>query len=816
LPTPYGGREFIFSNPDGSRFPVRGFGNQFAAVFETLDGFTVVKAQSGFYHYATVTADGTRLEPTGPVVGAVHASALDLPKHARPAPQAAREDARSAIRATGVTPRWAQRRRARKPRSPAPPLDPDEEADRGLAARTVMAAPDARVVGSYVGLCLLVSFPDLPEEVPSAEVTQYCNTAGYTGFGNKGSVRDYFKAVSDGRLDYTNVVTEYFTAKHERDYYTDPAVEQGIRAQQLIREGLKHLKAVGFDFEQLTADTDGFVRALNVFHAGPTANDWAEGLWPHSGALAKPFVASDTRSFSDYQITSIGSELTLRTFCHENGHMICDFPDLYDYGYESNGVGDYCLMCGGGSDTNPVHVCAYLKHQAGWASKVTEVRPGDAYEVDAASNDFLIHRRSRTEYFIIENRRRTRRDASLPDAGIAIWHADETGSNDNEAMEPAEHYECSLEQADGRFDLERGVNDGDTGDLFAGPGRRTFGAAGVPDSRWWDGTPSGLEVVDVSKAGSTMTITTGKQPRVALANLKFGVRANADVRKLQSALNAHFRGLDLPTTGNYLALTDAAVRRCQRTHGFGADAPKKSFVGKRQAAHLGLLTVARRARQTTAGDTQPTGGERMTEDLTTAGQNDDAEVEVTGTTISDGAYTLFVADFSDTATAWDAYEQLKAVEDGATFAVESVVVVNRDAEGKLHIQKATDHSTSKGLKWGVVGGVVLGVIFPPSILGSAAALGAIGAATGKARELHHRSELADELERAIEPGHSGIVALVSDPGAVEIRNALAAANAIVSHAVDKVAAKDIKAAADQSDDTGETPTAPAADAPASP
>ena len=189
----------------------------------------------------------------------------------------------------------------------------------------------------------------------------------------------------------------------------------------------------------------------------------------------------------------------------------------------------------------------------------------------------------------------------------------------------------------------------------------------------------------------------------------------------------------------------------------------------------------------------------MTQDPTNAatGQTDDAEIEMMGAAVSDGAHTLFVADFSDTDTAWDAYEQLKAIDDGATFAVDSVVVVKRDDEGKLVIQKATDHSTGKGLKWGVVGGVVLGVIFPPSIIGSAAALGAVGAATGKARELHHRSELADELEGAIAPGHSGIIALVSDPGAVEIRNALATADAIVSHAVDNVAAQDIKAAAEQ-------------------
>jgi uncharacterized membrane protein len=91
-------------------------------------------------------------------------------------------------------------------------------------------------------------------------------------------------------------------------------------------------------------------------------------------------------------------------------------------------------------------------------------------------------------------------------------------------------------------------------------------------------------------------------------------------------------------------------------------------------------------------------------------------------------------------------------------------VVKRGQDGKLDIQKATDHSTRSGFRWGVVGGIALGVIFPPSILGSAAALGAAGAATGKVRQMHHRSELAEELEDSIAPGPSGIIALVSDPG----------------------------------------------------
>ena len=167
--------------------------------------------------------------------------------------------------------------------------------------------------------------------------------------------------------------------------------------------------------------------------------------------------------------------------------------------------------------------------------------------------------------------------------------------------------------------------------------------------------------------------------------------------------------------------------------------------------------------------------------------------------VSDGARTLFVADFNDTDSAWEAYEALRSVEDGRHVAIDGVVVVKRDAEGEIEVQKATDHSTKRGMTWGLVGGAALGILFPPSLIGSAAVLGAGGAALGKARQLHHKGDLAKELEYAIAPGHSGIVALVSDPGAVEIREALAKANGIVESALDDVVAKDIRALADEVD-----------------
>ena len=183
---------------------------------------------------------------------------------------------------------------------------------------------------------------------------------------------------------------------------------------------------------------------------------------------------------------------------------------------------------------------------------------------------------------------------------------------------------------------------------------------------------------------------------------------------------------------------------------------------------------------------------------------DDSTINAEALAVSDGAYTLFVADFDNTESAWSAYEYLKTLEDGRHVEIESAVVVKRGDDGKIDIQKATDHSTAHGLGWGVAGGILLGVIFPPSILGSAIVLGAGGAAAGKLREVHHKHELADELSDAIAPGHSGLVALVSDPAVVKIRQALATANFVVEHAVDKAVAADVKAAAKQAEAEAKT------------
>lgn len=178
-----------------------------------------------------------------------------------------------------------------------------------------------------------------------------------------------------------------------------------------------------------------------------------------------------------------------------------------------------------------------------------------------------------------------------------------------------------------------------------------------------------------------------------------------------------------------------------------------------------------------------------------------ADAVVDAAVVSDGIYTLIIADFADVDAALQAYEDLGAMADAASLKVEGVLVLKKDEAGNVEVQKLTDDSARRGLRWGVVGGVVLGVLFPPSIIGSAAVFGAAGAGIGGLRQRHHRNEVADELTDAIDAGHSGLVLLVSDPTAVELQKALAKATHIVQKAVDKAVAEDIKAEAKAAEDS---------------
>ena len=151
------------------------------------------------------------------------------------------------------------------------------------------------------------------------------------------------------------------------------------------------------------------------------------------------------------------------------------------------------------------------------------------------------------------------------------------------------------------------------------------------------------------------------------------------------------------------------------------------------------------------------------------------------------------------------YETLLKGEVDGSLHIDGVLVAKADENGKLHIQKMTDHSTRTGLKWGIVGGVVAAIFLPATIVGGAVALGVAGATAGKARNLYHRVEVEQELAGVITPGTSGILCLVSAPAAETVAKKMPEAQEVKTVPVDEETAGAIKAAAAAADSA--TPSA---------
>ena len=121
MSTPFFGKTFTFTQPDGSTLAVRGWGDQHQAVFETLDGYTVVRnPDTGFYELAQLSADGRSLQPMAgaPAAAETGNARAGLSRGLRLPPASARAAGREgALRLGGR--RCDERRRQRRERKRA-------------------------------------------------------------------------------------------------------------------------------------------------------------------------------------------------------------------------------------------------------------------------------------------------------------------------------------------------------------------------------------------------------------------------------------------------------------------------------------------------------------------------------------------------------------------------------------------------------------------------------------------------------------------------------------------------------------------------
>lgn len=123
-------------------------------------------------------------------------------------------------------------------------------------------------------------------------------------------------------------------------------------------------------------------------------------------------------------------------------------------------------------------------------------------------------------------------------------------------------------------------------------------------------------------------------------------------------------------------------------------------------------------------------------------------------TSPDGSFVL-IATYPDEAAAQADYDVVKALHDVDAVGGYDAAVVTKDADGKVHVNK-DETATRKGAWGGVAVGAVVGILFPPAILGSAVVGGLAGGIGGHLWKGLSRSDVK-ELGEVIDEGQAALV-----------------------------------------------------------
>ncbi len=129
--------------------------------------------------------------------------------------------------------------------------------------------------------------------------------------------------------------------------------------------------------------------------------------------------------------------------------------------------------------------------------------------------------------------------------------------------------------------------------------------------------------------------------------------------------------------------------------------------------------------------------------------------------------SVVVVGFTDNSKAYEALTVLKSLSDQQKLTARSAAVVEREQNGTLQIKDSFDGDTGIATAGGGFVGMLLGVIGGPvgMLLGFTG--GALAGGSFELRRADDQDEVLSQLNAAINPGHTVLVAQVNEP-AVEV------------------------------------------------
>ena len=179
-----------------------------------------------------------------------------------------------------------------------------------------------------------------------------------------------------------------------------------------------------------------------------------------------------------------------------------------------------------GGQGTPGHLSAWSKIDLGWITP-TEITTDGTYRLAPQETTPQVFKISQgyqsNEYLLLENRQPIPQDFDedfYEPGGVMIYHVDENvgpvafnepGGHPDQAGWPqnGNHYPVALLQRDGNYDLEKGNNNGDEGDIYSSPEHELSPTSGFPNT-------DSYALGQVSSTGITITnfqFVDGTDPR---------------------------------------------------------------------------------------------------------------------------------------------------------------------------------------------------------------------------------------------------------------------------------------------------------------
>ncbi len=377
-------------------------------------------------------------------------------------------------------------------------------------------------------IVIIVDFDDNIADTSTYPASHYVDLLFSVGTYPTGSMRDYYLENSYGAFEVTGEVSGWHRMPRDYSYYVDGQRGFGTyprNAQKLTEDAVAAADPY-VDFSQYdndgpdgipdSGDDDGYVDALFVVHAGPgyeTTGD-PNDIHSHAWATSSPVPVDGVWV---YRYSMEPEDGKIGVFCHEFGHVL-GLPDLYDYGYDSYGVGYWSLMavgCWGNGGITPVHFDGWSKTELGFVSPIVPSSNLLNVDVPYVEDNPTIYKVWKNwlpgqEYFLMEYRRKIGFDTYMKGSGIVIYHVDEAmDDNDNQRCGPGDpHYLVAVEQADGECDLEYDINSGDSGDPWPGKGgannpNYAFNEISTPNSNDYEDNSTGISIYGISFLSSS-------------------------------------------------------------------------------------------------------------------------------------------------------------------------------------------------------------------------------------------------------------------------------------------------------------------------